>query len=212
MRPRSLRRRSGSESLPHDKLASSSRRAGSPCRPAAKRHRRRRGHLPSRGPCRKPVIALAGAIAGDAMADAVDAAKLLDVDMDELAGLFPLVADDGGLGVERLEAAKPKTAQHLADRRDRPAKPACDRRSGQALAPQRVDLGLGTAIETARRRVWSRRAVLQPGGAFGMETIAPLAHRPSVDTLGRGDGRDGPACFQTSIISIRLRGVVRAFS
>jgi hypothetical protein len=39
-------------------------------------------------------IAPAGAIAGDAMADAVDAAELLDVNMDEFAGTVALIADD----------------------------------------------------------------------------------------------------------------------
>jgi hypothetical protein len=43
---------------------------------------------------RRPVAAL-GAVAGDAMSDLVEAAELLDVDMDELAGMLALVASDG---------------------------------------------------------------------------------------------------------------------
>src|SRR5260221_8666281 len=37
-------------------------------------------------------VALACAIAGDAVADAIDPAELLDIDMDELAGVLALVA------------------------------------------------------------------------------------------------------------------------
>ena len=44
-------------------------------------------------PADAALVALAGSIAGDAMADAVDAAELLDVDMDELAGCGALIAD-----------------------------------------------------------------------------------------------------------------------
>jgi hypothetical protein len=40
---------------------------------------------PRVGPC---------AVAGDAMADAVEATELLDVDVDQLAGMFALVATD----------------------------------------------------------------------------------------------------------------------
>lgn len=39
-----------------------------------------------------PVIALAGAIAGDAMADAVETAKLLDIDVDHVARLVTLIS------------------------------------------------------------------------------------------------------------------------
>ena len=38
-------------------------------------------------------VALAGAVAGDAVADPVEAAELLDVDVDQLAGLLALVAE-----------------------------------------------------------------------------------------------------------------------
>ena len=44
-------------------------------------------------PADAAAVALAGAIAGDAMANAVEVAELFDVDMDHLAGCFALVAD-----------------------------------------------------------------------------------------------------------------------
>ena len=39
-------------------------------------------------------VALAGAVAGDAMADLFEAAELLDVDVNEFARVFTLVAAD----------------------------------------------------------------------------------------------------------------------
>ena len=49
---------------------------------------------------------LAGAVAGDAMADLVEAAELLDVEMDEFARMLALVAAHGFGGLESLEAAR----------------------------------------------------------------------------------------------------------
>lgn len=43
-------------------------------------------------------VALTGAVAGEAVPDPVDAAEFLDVDMDQFAWLFALVADDGRPG------------------------------------------------------------------------------------------------------------------
>jgi len=61
--------------------------------------------------------ALAAPVAGDAVADAVDPAELLGIDVDQSAGLLPLVADDCHGRVESLEPAEPDPAQRLADRR-----------------------------------------------------------------------------------------------
>lgn len=48
---------------------------------------------------------LAGALAGDAVADpALEAAELLGVEMDQLARFFPFVADRGRRGLKRLQA------------------------------------------------------------------------------------------------------------
>jgi ApbE superfamily uncharacterized protein (UPF0280 family) len=43
-------------------------------------------------PADAPAVALASAVAGDAVAHVLKTPKFLDVDMDQLAGLFPLVA------------------------------------------------------------------------------------------------------------------------
>ena len=50
-------------------------------------------------------LALSATVAGDAMADAVEAAELLDVDVDQLAGRLPLVAAHGLGGIEVAQAA-----------------------------------------------------------------------------------------------------------
>ena len=83
-----------------------------------------------------------GPVAGDAVADAVDPAELLDVEVDQLAGPLALVADDLGLGVEGAEPAEAAAAQDQAHGRDRAAEPAGDGGAGQALAAERQDLGL----------------------------------------------------------------------
>src|SRR5262245_60875741 len=57
-----------------------------------------------------------GAIAMDAMAHAVDLGQGLDVEVQELAGPFALVATRRWLGIERDEPPQPLAAQ---DRRDR---------------------------------------------------------------------------------------------
>src|ERR1700753_3273584 len=80
------------------------------------------------------LVALAGTIAGDAMADAVDATELLDVDRDEFAWFPALIAEDGGLGVECTETAKPSAAQYEADGGDWTVQPPGNGGRCQAVA------------------------------------------------------------------------------
>src|SRR5690606_24728250 len=102
--------------------------------------------------------ALAGAIAGDAMADAVDAAELLGIEVDQFAGPLPLVAADLARRVEGGEPAEAEPAQDYPHGGDGPPELAGDRRAGETLTPQRLDLGLD-------RRSQARRAAVRPGGA-----------------------------------------------
>jgi hypothetical protein len=79
-------------------------------------------------------------IAGDAMADALEAAELLDVDVDQLAGVLPLVAADR-LG--RLQGGKAIEAEALEDAADgcrRDAELGGDLLAGEALTAQDLDL------------------------------------------------------------------------
>jgi hypothetical protein len=80
-------------------------------------------------------------VAGDAVADAVDAAELLGVDVEQRAGAGALIADHGRPGLEGGEAAETEAAQHQADGRAGPPQPPRDLRAGQALPAQPLDLG-----------------------------------------------------------------------
>src|SRR4051794_25099129 len=55
-------------------------------------------------PSDAPALALTGSVAGDAMADAVEAAELFDIDVDQVAGMLTLVAANRRRGFERLDA------------------------------------------------------------------------------------------------------------
>src|SRR6478609_3901900 len=90
-------------------------------------------------PADAALVALAGSIAGDAMADAVDAAKLLDVDMDQFAGLFAFIADDLWPWIKRRQSAQPPAAQGHTDGRDRAMQATRYGRPGQTLATEPFD-------------------------------------------------------------------------
>ncbi len=140
--------------------------------------------------------AAAGAVAGDAMAEAVDPAEPLDGEVDELARPVALVADRLGLGVVGGEAAAAAPAQDHAHGRDRAAEPAGDGRAGQPLAAQRHDLGLGRLAQPGRAAMRPGRAVGQARSALPGMPVAPLAHGPGVDS-GCGRHRcDRPAVSQ----------------
>ena len=66
-------------------------------------------------PSRAPRAALTFTVAGDAVADAIDAAELLDVEMDQLDGSVALVSDDVGPGLEGAELAEAEAARDGAD-------------------------------------------------------------------------------------------------
>lgn len=57
----------------------------------------------------------AGAVTGDAVADAIEPAELLDTDVDELAGMLALVAADRLGGLQVAHPADPQTLQDPAD-------------------------------------------------------------------------------------------------
>ena len=64
-------------------------------------------------------LALAGAIAGDAVADALEAAELLDVDVDQLAGMLALVAAHRLGRLRHPTGACAASCKHV-DARDKP--------------------------------------------------------------------------------------------
>jgi hypothetical protein len=75
------------------------------------------------------------------VADAVDPAELLGVDVEQLAGAGALVADHGRPGLERGKAAEAEAAEHQADGGDAPPQLARDLRAPQSLPALALDRG-----------------------------------------------------------------------
>src|SRR5207244_2411896 len=98
---------------------------------------------------------LAGALTGNAVADTTDAAELLDIDVQQLAGTAALEAV-GGLG--RLEPgalAEPDPAQHRRDGRQRHRQHLRDLGRRHPQPPQgrdRLHTLLGRAVRDRTRR------------------------------------------------------------
>ena len=84
------------------------------------------------GPC----VALPPAVAGDAVADLVEAAELLDVDVDELAGVLAFVASHQLGRLEVPEAAQAGAVEDAADRGRRDPGGLGDVPAREALAAQ----------------------------------------------------------------------------
>lgn len=81
-------------------------------------------------------VALAGTVAGDAMADPGEAAELFDVEMDHLAGCFVLVADHRHRRFEGAASAQPEPDENPADGGRRDPDRACDLLAGPVLAAE----------------------------------------------------------------------------
>lgn len=120
---------------------------------------------------------LALVAAGDAMADALEAAELLDVDVDQLAGMLALVTADrlGRLqGGDAIEAEPPEDA---ADRRRRDAGFGGDLLAGPALAAQGFDLRDDGRRRRPVQAARPRGTISKARNAFRPEAGQPLANR-----------------------------------
>ena len=100
-------------------------------------------------------------MAGDPMADAVDVAELLGVDVDQLAGVLAFVAHRGRPLVEGGETAEAEPAQYRADGGARRAEPAGDGRSAEPLPPERLDRGGRVRCQAMRAAARRRTAVAE---------------------------------------------------
>ena len=71
-------------------------------------------------PADAAAVALAGAVAGDAMADPLELAELFDVDVDHLAGVLALVAAEWLGRFQGAQLVEAQALEHAADggRRD----------------------------------------------------------------------------------------------
>src|SRR3982750_3835748 len=67
-------------------------------------------------PSDAPALAMTGSIAGDAMADAVEAAELFGIDVDQFAGMLTLVAANRRGRFKRLDAIEAEAPEDAADR------------------------------------------------------------------------------------------------
>src|SRR3954451_15459599 len=139
-------------------------------------------------PSDAPAFALTGSIAGDAMADAVEAAELFDIDVDQFAGMLTLVAANRRGGFKRLDAVEAEAPEDAADRSRRDADRGCDLLARPALAAEGFD-GHDRGCRRGPVHVMGPGgAILQAFDAFGLEARHPLAH--GLDGYAES-GRDG---------------------
>lgn len=151
------------------------------------------GELPAETFAPSAPAALAGAVAGDAMPNAIDAAELLDVDVDQFAGMGALVAAHRLGRIEVTHPAQPGTPQDPAYRGGRDASLLGDGLTTQLPAPQRDDLlDLRLGCRTVQP-VRPRRAVDQPSYALGGEARDPFVDGLQADAdADRNLGRPAP--------------------
>src|SRR3954447_15998113 len=140
-------------------------------------------------PSEAPAFALTGSIAGDAMADAVEAAELFDIDVDQFARMLTLVAANRRGRFERLDAIEAEAPEDAADRSRRDADRGCDLLARPALAAEGFD-GHDRGCRRGPVHVMGPGgAILQAFDAFGLEARHPLAHRFDGDAESGRDGR-----------------------
>ena len=89
--------------------------------------------LPARPLATGARVALAGSIAGDAMADPVELAELFDVDVNQLTRVLALITPDWLDRLQRREPVEAQSPQDPADRRRRDADFGGDLLAGVAL-------------------------------------------------------------------------------
>jgi hypothetical protein len=139
-----------------------------------------------------PAGAAAAALApltGDAVAHLVEAAELLDVEVDQLAGVVALVAPDRLGRCQRSEPAQPEALQDPADGRRRDTDLFGDLAPGPALATQRGDLLEGGVGRRLAQPMRPRGAIDQACRALVLEACAPFVHGLDVDPEDRAASR-----------------------
>src|SRR3954462_6923990 len=139
-------------------------------------------------PSDAPALALTGSVAGDAMADPVEAAELFDIDVDQFAGMLTLVAAHRRGGFERLDAVEAEAPEDAADRSRRDADGSGDVLARPALAAQGFDGRDRGCRRGPVQAMGPGGAIVQAFDAFGLEARHPLAHR--FDGYAES-GRDG---------------------
>src|SRR5690606_7115222 len=120
---------------------------------------------------------VAGVMAGDAVADLVEAAELLDVEVDQLARLLALVAADRLGRLQVAQSAEAGPAQHAADRRGRPPGRGGDLPADPALPAQLDDLLAGRLSGRLAQPMRPRGPVIEAGRSLGLVALDPFPDR-----------------------------------
>jgi hypothetical protein len=135
------------------------------------------------------------AVAGDAVADDLDAPQLLDVNVDELSGVVSLVAENGFFGVEVLESRQTFLGQDASHRGRTRTDPRGDLRSGLPAPTQPEDLFDNGRVGPTRRTMRPRAAIDQCRLA-GLPMPAFPFRSGSAGNTGRlGGAGHGHACL-----------------
>src|SRR5258707_13235090 len=139
-------------------------------------------------PADTAAVALGGPISRDRMADLVEAAELLDIDVDHVARMLSLVPTHRFGWLQVAHPVQSQASQDATDSRRRYGQVRGDLFTGETLPAQDFDL-----FDDRRRRrsveaFGSRRAIHQTGSPFGFEAGNPFAHRSRADACGSRGG------------------------
>jgi hypothetical protein len=125
-------------------------------------------------------------IAMDAMTDAADTAQLLDVHVDELARLVPLVSANGLFGFEALEPRQALAGQDASDRGRAEAHAGSDLRAGVSTAAKADHLLDPIRMDLPGHPIRPGTTIDQGRLAGLLISTLPLEGRPSRDSGRRG--------------------------
>src|SRR5512143_1425553 len=125
----------------------------------------------------------AGLSSRDPMAHRADPPQLLDIDMDELARLLPLIAADG-LRLQSAQFAQAQPTQNAADSGRRDADLGRDLLTRPALTAQLTNFFNDVFWRRSTQPMWSRAAVTKPDETCGAVPGHPFANGPRADACG----------------------------
>ena len=129
-----------------------------------------------------------GANPGHTVPRVTEARQLLDVEMEQIAGVFVLVAPGWLDGPQRTQAVPSLTPQAPADARPRDPRESGDPIHGPALAPQGDDLPVDGLRGSERLSPRPRRAVHKTRTARLLEPLDPALPRLWIHATGAGRG------------------------
>ena len=136
-----------------------------------------------------------GAVAGGADAGFLEAAELLDIEVEEVAGGGVFVADDGGFGrLEGREPVEPVAAQDAGERGEGDGQDHPDLGIGTAFAAQGEDPGFELGSGPAGLAQRSRRVIVQAAREAGrLGASEPAADGLFADAESGGGVAQGAA-------------------